>query len=112
MRTHKWFLVMIALALAIAPLRASWAMPGSDTTDNAPHCAQMQGDIQSTDLSNKCCGEDCNMIVCNICAHGTTALSSRLTTSTGMSAPPLNTTSIYSYPERTTTPLLRPPASL
>ena len=109
-RTRKWFLVIIALALAVAPLRVSWAM--SDTTDNGSHCAQMQDDIQSTNLSNGCCGKDCSMTACNICAHGTTAVTNGLTIPTGTSAPPLNTTSVYRYPEHTITPLLRPPASL
>ncbi len=101
---------MIALALAVAPLRASWAIPG--TADNTSHCVQMQGGTQSTDLSNDCCGEDCSMTACYTCAHGTTALPNGLTTSTGMPALPLKASSVYHYPERTPTPLLRPPTSL
>ncbi len=127
---HKFLLVMIALSLAAAPLRATWAMPASVSTDTATHCEQMQVDAQATNSSTAghvqdassvmdksyggCCGDDddCNNMDCNACAHGVTAITSRLTVLQDAPAPLLNTLFVYNNSKRSVIPLLRPPTSL
>jgi len=124
---HKGLLVLMMLALAIAPMRALWAMPADVTTDMTDHCAQMQGNTQAakpdsslhsqgTDAGsdhacNGCCGSDCNAANCNACAHGASAASSIISTSADIPASQLTLSFAYSYPERTISPPLRPPAS-
>ena len=127
-RMHKCLLIMITLALAVAPMRALWAIPASVTTDTNDHCAQMQGGTQPTDSSNSlsshnvdtgsdhacngCCGSDCNAANCNACAHGASAASSIVSASPEIPASALNANFVQSYPERIITPPLRPPLSL
>lgn len=126
---HKFLLVMVALSLAAAPLRATWAMPASVNTDTAAHCEQIHIDAQATDLSTAghmqeassimdksyggCCGDDnCNNMDCNACAHGVTAITSRLTVLQDAPAPLLNALLVHSNSKRSVAPLLRPPTSL
>jgi len=120
---------MVALSLAAAPLRATWAMPASVSPDTATHCEQMQVDAQATNLSTAghmqdassvmdksyggCCGDDdCNNMDCSACAHGVTAITSRLTVLQDVHTPLLNALLVYNNSERSITPLLRPPTSL
>ncbi len=125
---HKYLLIMVALSLAAAPLRATWAMPADTIADSAPHCAQMQDTTQSNDSSNarhthdvdtvmgeaddECCNDDCYDIGCNTCAHGATAAPNMFTVMKDVPASPLNTTVVYRYSKRSVIPPLRPPTSL
>ena len=125
-QTHKWFLVMIALALAVAPLRGAWAtsMPGN--ADTTPHCAQMDMQIADTLAgmqqqdsaaeTGQPCEQDCNGAccdgACNACAHGASTLSDTGIITPELHDTPLNEMFLVSFPERTVIPLLRPPASL
>ena len=125
---HKGLLILMMFALALAPLRAAWAMPTSTTTDTADHCAQMQSNVQATGSGSGhhpqdtdshseypcygCCGSDCNAANCNACAHGTSAISSFISAVTDIPASPLDLDFAYRYPERSLTPPLRPPAFL
>lgn len=125
---HKGLLILMMLALAIAPLRVSWSMPVGAMPDSADHCAQMQGNTPATDAGtalhaqdtdigsgydyNGCCGGDCNGSDCSACAHGAAAASSSISASPDAPNSPLITSFVQSYPERTISPPLRPPASL
>ena len=125
---HKGLLILMMLALALAPLRMSWSMPADATPDSTDHCAQMQGNApaidtgtslhaQDTDTGsgydyNGCCGGDCNGADCTACAHGATAASSSISAAADIPASQLALNFVYSYPERSLTPPLRPPASL
>ena len=125
---NKCLLLLLTLALAVAPMRALWAIPASDATDTNDHCAQMQGDTQAAESSaslssgnvdtgsehacNGCCGSDCTASNCNTCAHGASAIFSLVSASPEVPVSPLNINFVHSYSERIITPPLRPPLSL
>lgn len=125
---HKGLLILMMLALALAPLRATWAMQANAPVDTADHCAQMQHDSEASDTDtmlhsqgtdsepghtcNGCCGSDCNAANCNACAHGASAAARIINASVDIPAAPHTPVFLYNYPERTITPPLRPPASL
>lgn len=123
-RTHKWFLVMIALALAVAPLRGAWTMPMPTGTDSPSHCAQM--DMPATDMlanmqeadtetGHKCeqgCNSDCCEGACNKCAQGAPTLPGTNILTLDFHDAHRNVMSLSSFPERITAPPLRPPVTL
>jgi hypothetical protein len=116
-RTHNWLLIIIALALAVAPLRGAWSMPVPAETEKPSHCAQM--DMQQPDTANvsghigdQDCDGSCCDGACNACAHAASAISDAI-----IITPEFHDTSRderfrVSFPERTVVPPLRPPASL
>ena len=74
-RLQKLLLVLITLALAIAPLRGAWALPDIPAVDNESHCAQMQHAIpdivsmvsmsHDNDAGAPDCKQDCNGSCCD-----------------------------------------------
>lgn len=122
-RTHKWFLVMIALALAIAPLRGAWAMSMPTNVDSTSHCVQM--DMQAADTlasmqqdgaTDPKCEQDCTKTccdgACNTCTQGAPGISDSVNITTVSHDTQRNFMLLAYFPERTVTPPLRPPASL
>ena len=127
-RLQKLLLVIITLALAIAPLRGAWAIPDIPATDNESHCAQMQHAIQDTgsmadmqqpesgtnpalDCEQGCDGSCCDD-TCNTCVPGTSAISGTLTLIPEVAGQPHNEVIPVAFSGHTVIPLLRPPASL
>jgi len=123
-RTHKWFLIMIALSLAVAPLRGTWAIAMPAGTDAMPHCAMMG--MQPTDTmagmhqqdnetGHKCergCNGACCNGACNACAHAASTILDNIIVTPELNNTPLGTVFLTAFPERTVIPLLRPPAFL
>jgi len=125
-RTHKLLMILLSLALAVSPLRATWALPMTTAVDVDSHCAQMQQDnhtadsIMAMDDSNTGAGHPCNSDcngsccdeACTSCAHATPALSFTAFVTTRAYRTFLNNLSSDVFPERTVIPPLRPPARL
>lgn len=125
-RPHKLFLILLALALAVAPLRGAWAISVPDATESTSHCAQMDmptagtpADMQQQDSATEtghsceqgCTGACCDA-ACNACVHATSALSDTVIISLELHATPRDTMFPAAFPKRTVIPPLRPPASL
>lgn len=122
-RMHKLILILVALALAVAPLRGTLALPAPATADEESHCASMQHtaampDVHHTDDAAKdgqpCkagCTGDCCDNACNSCVHPATALLDGDLTTASPRHLPLKITLLIHYSDRTVIPLLRPPAS-
>ena len=136
-RIHRFLLVIVALALAVSPLRGALAVPQMAAADDATHCVQMQDGMQlpdhrdgmqatnagNSDSDNSdhgnsdqgCdqdCGGNCCDGACNACAHGALALLNTVTVSTDTHANPLKITLPYTFSGRTVHPPFRPPISL
>ena len=127
-RLQKLLLVIITLALAIAPLRGAWAIPDIPATDNESHCAQKQHAIQDTgpmadmqhhesgtDPARNCeqgCDGSCCDDTCNTCVPGTSAISGTLALTPEVTRPPHNEVIPAAFSRHTVIPLLRPPVSL
>ena len=125
-RPHKWFLVMIALALAVAPLRGAWASSMPAAAEDTSHCAQM--DMQSVDTAGSTqqqdsapdtghnCEQDCSGsccdAACNACVHAASALSDTVIVTLELHATTRDTMLRVAFLKRTVVPPLRPPASL
>jgi hypothetical protein len=112
---QKLLLVILTLALAIAPLRAAWAIPDSPATDTESHCAQMlqqESDAGSDHDCKQDCDGACCDDTCNACVHGTSTISSFLTVLPGITGTQHNEIIPVIFTGRTVSPLLRPPASL
>ena len=128
---HKLFLILLALALAVAPLRGAWAtadtLPAEATDSKASHCEQMQhgnpADIpmhgmqtgQDTPAKGAGpCSHDCSCsccdTACNACVHATPAIPGTIIVLSGSTAGTPNSTAARVFPERPATPLLHPPA--
>ncbi len=119
---HKGLLILMMLALAMAPMRAGWAMPADPTPSTADHCAQMQHDSQTAKpgdgqhaqqadsvpghFCNGGCGNDCNASNCTTCAHGAYAAPGSIIATRDIPALPSHTSLEESYPEGTITPPL------
>ena len=123
-RLHKHLLLLITLAVAIAPLRGVWALPDAGITDSASHCTGMQHTLQpmaqhaghgskAVGTPHKCksgCNGACCDQNCSVCLHHTMAA-----IPTGVLV--LRDTPVHAYrmsaadtfPERPPTPPLRPP---
>jgi len=125
-RTHKLLMILLSLALAVSPLRVTWALPMTTTVDVDAHCAQMQQDnhaadsVMATDDSNTGaghpCDDNCNGSCCDgactSCAHATPALSFTAFVTPGDYRTFLNNLSSDAFPKRMVIPPLRPPAPL
>ena len=120
-RTHNWFLVLIALALAVAPMRAAWTISMSADTENPSHCAQMdmqtamQQQDSATASGHNCepgCSGSCCDAACSACAHGATILADCVISTPVLHDTPRHEWFLAAFPERTVIPPLRPPASL
>jgi hypothetical protein len=85
---HKLLLVMVALSVALAPLRGALALPEPATPDTGSHCAGMQHDMQQMDHdtghgsdtgnnSHNCksgCNGACCDKSCSSCWHASAAI--------------------------------------
>ena len=126
-RTHKFLLILVALALAVSPLRGALAVSAFAPADDKSHCEQMQAELQSpghmaamqdaaTDTrDHKCeqdCGGDCCDGACNACAHASIALLSTPSVTSGNLDTPLNIIVSYGVSGRSIHPPFRPPISL
>jgi hypothetical protein len=125
-RPHKWFLIMIALALAVAPLRGAWAMAIPAPTEGTSHCAQMdmpttatpadrQLQDSATETGHTCeqgCKGACCDGACKACVHAASALADTVIITPELHDTPRYTMVRVSFPKRTVIPPLRPPASL
>jgi len=131
-RTHKLFLILLTLALAVAPLRGAWGAadlsPATASEGSTTHCEQMQhgnpadaamtgmhaGHDSATTDSAPCsrdCGGSCCDGACNACVHATPAIPGTITVLSGTTAGTPTSTPSQLYPERPAIPLLQPPAS-
>jgi hypothetical protein len=87
-RLHNLLLILVALSVAIAPLRGAWALPEATAADAPSHCTGMQHDMQQvnhhTDPGDKtdskpqqckpgCKGSCCDQN-CSTCLHATAAV--------------------------------------
>lgn len=111
-RNKKWLHTVLVLALLAAPLRAGWAMPMADTIDNGSPCAQMHDNAQPGGMTDYCCDTECNMSDCNSCVHVSAAIPAVLAMTTGVPGSLLSVSFLDRLTERTSPPLLRPPATL
>jgi len=115
---RKLVLLLVTLALAIAPLRAALALPVMVVADEPDHCEQMQEGMQDVAVDNQdhsCdqgCGGDCCDGACNTCAHGSIALSGPITITSDNHESHLNSRVAYGVSGRTVHPPFRPPISL
>lgn len=127
-RIQTLLLVLIALALAVLPLRGAWSIVDFPATDTESHCAQMQHAIEDTgsmagmqhpesdtggtlDCEQGCDGSCCDD-ACNTCVPGTSAISSTLTLSPEVTGQPHNEVISAAFYGQIVIPPLRPPASL
>ena len=124
--TYRILLVIVASALALAPLRGALALPVVAADADTSHCMQMQHGMHSPDRlagmqvpvadnsGHDCqgCGGDCCDGACNDCAHGSVALSSVIAVTPGIPASPPELSVSYGVSGRTVHPLFRPPISL
>jgi hypothetical protein len=120
---HKLILILVALALAAAPLRGTLAWPAPASGDEESHCASMQHTAAMPGMHHlddtakdgqPCkagCTGDCCDNACNSCVHPATALLDGDLTSASPNHPPLKNTLSIHYSDRTVIPLLRPPAT-
>ena len=117
-RNRKIVLILVALALVIAPLRGALALPVMTVADEPAHCQQMQDDVQAVAIDNqdlKCdrdCGGDCCDGTCNACAHGSIAVSGPITVTSDNHESHQNSRVSYNVFGRTVHPPFRPPISL
>ena len=116
-QTHKLLLLLLTLALAIAPLRGAWAIADIPVAEIESHCAQLDMQHQDTDTgsAHDCkqgCDGACCDDSCNSCVHVSTGISNSLTLTAAKTAPPHDITLPVNFSVRTIIPLLRPPASL
>jgi hypothetical protein len=116
-QTHKLLLLLLTLALAIAPLRGAWAIADIPVSETESHCAQLDMQLQHTDTgSTHDCKQGCDGACCddncNSCVHASSGISNSLTLTTAKTAATHDTTLPESFSIRTVIPLLRPPAAL
>jgi len=115
---RKFVLILVTLALAIAPLRAALALPVMVIADEPDHCEQMKEGMQDVAVDNQdhsCdqgCGGDCCDGACNACAHGSIALSGPITITSDNRDTHLNSRVAYGVSGRTVHPPFRPPIPL
>ena len=125
-RPHKLLMILLSLALAVSPLRITWALSMTATVDVDEHCAQMQQDNNGADSEmamddsntgyghpcNSDCDGNCCDDACMTCAHATPALSYTSFVTPDNYLIYLNNLSSDTFPERSVIPPLRPPAPL
>lgn len=125
-RPHNWFLILLALALAVAPLRGAWAISIPAATESTAPCHQMDmpaadtpADMQQQDSATEtghsceqgCTGACCDA-ACSACVHAASALLNTVNITPELHATPRDTMLPAAFPKRTVIPPLRPPASL
>ena len=123
-RTYA-LLVIVALALAVAPLRGLLAFPAPSATDETPHCMQMQGDSMDhlaglpdttpEHPGHGCapgCGGDCCNGACGACVHVAVALPTVIAAGSHGHNGILHTVDPQRFAGRTVHPPYRPPISL
>jgi len=126
-RTHKFLLIFIVLALAIAPLRGVLAAPVPAAADDPSHCEQVQTGMQASGhvagtqdttadtRDHDCdqgCGGDCCDGACNDCAHASIALSGIHSVTPDNLYISQTVFVSYGVSDRTVHPPFRPPISL
>ena len=124
---YRLLLVVVASALALAPLRGALALPVIAAAADTSHCAQMQAgmhspdqlaeiqDLTADDAAHGCdqgCGGNCCDGACNTCVHGSVALSSVIAVTADMHEDALDLTVSPGFSGRTVHPPFRPPISL
>jgi hypothetical protein len=125
---NRLVLLLLALTLAVAPMRGILAMPAPASDAGDSPCAGMQHDMQHGDArpamhhegdpaeSGEPCGTGCNGDCCDNacsgCAHPATALLNSSIATAAAHHPPRKNARITRFSDRTVIPLLRPPASL
>jgi hypothetical protein len=123
-RLDKLLLLMVALALAVAPLRGALAFPAEAVDEKmSSHCASMQhGDAvtpmhhpdDSADSGKSCpdgCSGDCCGMACSSCAPPVSALLDGNAPAAAIQHPPMPAATPIRFTDHTIHPLLRPPAS-
>ena len=123
-RLDKLVLLMVALALAVAPLRGTLAAPAEAVDEEmSSHCASMQhGDdltqMHHTDdsaASDKSCPDGCNGdccgIACSSCAPPVSALLDGNAPEAAIPHPPAPAATPIPFTDHTIHTLLGPPAS-
>lgn len=130
-RMKQFLLVLIAVALAAAPLRGSFAMPAPAAADEAGHCAHMQDDMQDDmqgmthaagmhdsngdapahDCSQGCTGDCCDG-ACGTCVHASIALPAATFASASRYSIILSVPDAHHFTGRTLHPPFRPPIIL
>ena len=122
-RPNRLILLLLAITLAVAPLRATLALPAQSSADDMSHCADMQhGDAMpgmhhmddADDKGQQCrsgCNGDCCDNACSSCVHPVTALPGDGLTTTRNHHLSLKQALASRYSDRTVIPPLRPPAS-
>jgi uncharacterized protein involved in copper resistance len=121
-RPNKLILILVALALAVSPLRSALALPAAASTDSESHCTAMQhtGAMpgmhhpDSADAGQPCkaaCSGDCCDSACKSTVNPASALLDGSLTPVSPYHPPLKITLSSRFSNRTVMPLLRPPAS-
>lgn len=123
-RLDKLLLLMVTLALAVAPLRGTLAFPaGAVDEEMSSHCASMQhGDAMtpthhpdvSADSGKSCpdgCNGDCCGMACSSCAPPVSALLDGNAPAAAIQHPPMPAATPSRFTDHTIHPLLRPPAS-
>ncbi|MDH3831821.1 MAG: hypothetical protein OEV12_07830 [Gammaproteobacteria bacterium] len=116
-RFQKFLLIMLALALTIAPLRSAWAVPDIPATETESHCAQLeiQAAASGTSESQHCkkdCNGSCCDASCNSCVPAASAISGSLALKTSINANTHDHAIRMEFSGRTVIPPLRPPATL
>ena len=124
---YKILLVIVASAVALAPLRGVLALPVIAAADDASHCLQMKNGMHSPDQlagmqgstaddsghgCDQGCGGDCCDGACNACTHGSLALSSVIIVLSDIHNNSLNLTVSFGVSGRTVHPPFRPPIFL
>ena len=123
-RLDKLVLLMVALALALAPLRGTLAVPAEAVDEEmSSHCASMQHDDDMTPMhhpddsatnDNSCpdgCNGDCCGIACSSCAPPVSALLDGNAPEAAILHPSAPAATPIHFSDHTIHPLLRPPAS-
>jgi hypothetical protein len=113
-RIRKLVLIVVTLALVIAPLRGALALPVMVLAGEPGHCQQMQ-DVAVDNQDHKCdqgCDGDCCDGACNACTHGSIALSGSTTVTLDNHESHLNSRVSYGVSGRTVHPPFRPPIAL
>ncbi len=123
---HKLLLILIALSVALAPLRGALALPQVATPDSESHCAGMQHDMQQMDHDaghgdntgndpHKCksgCNGSCCDKGCNVCVHAKAAIPACVILLRAAPGHRHGLPVAGNFPERHPDPPLHPPIAL
>ncbi len=126
-RIEKFLLVLVTVALAAAPLRATLALPLKAVADAPAHCAHMPADMHGVDQARSMhdaagdppdhgCGQGCDGRCCDgkcaTCAHVAIALPAAISGTPDRYGDSLPVTVSDHYAGRTVHPPFRPPILL